>query len=254
MSLVRDFDSSAIELAYSVSTYVEGIFCVILSIIGLVGISLVLLSTRYDRTARNKLIWSLCIADFAVCLATVVFHIMDLINGRYSSGSIGCMVQSAIYYTMCTASVFSLITFTLERYASIIFRVDLTSAGAEVLVVSLWVISILFVSIGYMTESSRQSIIGLGQSKLICRIAYWNSVPFPTWVSIIVIFTAVSLMAFAYIQIFIVYFNARVDRLRRAGLKKKKTFSENEQRLLKKSVTLVGFFALSYTPFCILVR
>lgn len=261
MSTLSQLESSPIP--YDISAYIESSFCVLVALAGVVGITLVLLSTRYDTTARNKLVWSLCFADLVVCIATVVYHLMDLVAGRFSTGTSGCLYQALIYYTMCCASIFSLLAFTLERYASIMYRVDLTAGGASVLISALWILSILIVFIGFIPNYMRQSsLIGIGNSRMFCRVAHWAeteeasvdaSVGLATWLTIGIIVVTVAAMSFAYFQLFNMYFNARRARAAREGYSKKLKLSAKEKKLLVKSVTLVSFFALSYTPLVLMV-
>jgi hypothetical protein len=241
-------------LEYDVIAYIESSFCFLVALMGVVGISLVLLATRYDTTARNKLVWSLCLADLVVCITTVVYHLIDLIHGRlFFTGASGCLAQAVIYYTMCCASIFSLLAFTLERYASIMYRVDLTAGGASVLCSALWILSILIVAIGFIPNYLRGgSLISIGTSRVFCRVAYWadndGSSALATWLTIGTIIITVAAMSFAYIQLFNLYFTARRARAVREGYMKKLKLSEKEKKLLVKSVTLVSFFLLAYTP------
>ena len=263
MSTLSQLENSPIP--YDISAYIESTFCILVAFAGVVGITLVLLSTRYDTTARNKLVWSLCFADLVVCIATVVYHLMDLVAGRFSTGASGCLSQALIYYTMCCASICSLLAFTLERYASIMYRVDLTAGGASVLISALWILSILIVFIGFIPnfKNLRQSsLIGIGNSRMFCRVAHWAeteeaagdaSVGLATWLTIGIIVVTVAAMSFAYFQLFNMYFNARRARAAREGYSKKLKLSAKEKKLLVKSVTLVSFFGLSYTPLVLMV-
>lgn len=234
------------SFSHSAASYIQLEICIAISAIGLIGTLLVLFVTRGDSSPRNKLTWSLCLADLLFCISSLVFDSLEVAGYSLMSNSDNCLRQTIIYYFICCVSILSLLTITLERYVSIIHRFDLTPAGASVLCLVVWIFSAL-ISVTGIANPSSPDIIAVGSSNIYCRVAYWNSgeptVILATTLTILTIVLTICLMAYAYYMMFYL-FMTHVKKNKRGNMHK---------ILLYKSVTLVSCFALCYLPLLIMV-
>uniref|UniRef100_A0A8B9ITZ9 Neuromedin U receptor 2 n=1 Tax=Amazona collaria TaxID=241587 RepID=A0A8B9ITZ9_9PSIT len=121
-------------------------------VVGVVGnflVCLVILKHRNMKTPTNYYLFSLAISDLLVLLFGMPLEVYEMwSNYPFLFGPIGCYLKTALFETVCFASILSVTTVSVERYIAILhpFRAKLESTRKRALrtIVVLWVLSVLF--------------------------------------------------------------------------------------------------------------
>ncbi|NWI63197.1 NMUR2 protein, partial [Todus mexicanus] len=121
-------------------------------IVGVVGnflVCLVILKHRNMKTPTNYYLFSLAISDLLVLLFGMPLEVYEMwSNYPFLFGPVGCYLKTALFETVCFASILSVTTLSVERYIAILhpFRAKLESTRKRALrtIVVLWVLSVLF--------------------------------------------------------------------------------------------------------------
>ncbi|NXC66429.1 NMUR2 protein, partial [Anhinga anhinga] len=121
-------------------------------IVGVVGnflVCLVILKHRNMKTPTNYYLFSLAISDLLVLLFGMPLEVYEMwSNYPFLFGPVGCYLKTALFETVCFASILSVTTVSVERYIAILhpFRAKLESTRKRALrtIVVLWVLSVLF--------------------------------------------------------------------------------------------------------------
>ncbi|NWH47140.1 NMUR2 protein, partial [Fregata magnificens] len=121
-------------------------------VVGVVGnflVCLVILKHRNMKTPTNYYLFSLAISDLLVLLFGMPLEVYEMwSNYPFLFGPIGCYLKTALFETVCFASILSVTTVSMERYIAILhpFRAKLESTRKRALrtIVVLWVLSVLF--------------------------------------------------------------------------------------------------------------
>ncbi|NXN36297.1 NMUR2 protein, partial [Rhinoptilus africanus] len=121
-------------------------------VVGVVGnflVCLVILKHRNMKTPTNYYLFSLAISDLLVLLFGMPLEVYEMwSNYPFLFGSVGCYFKTALFETVCFASILSVTTVSVERYIAILhpFRAKLESTRKRALrtIVVLWVLSVLF--------------------------------------------------------------------------------------------------------------
>lgn len=121
-------------------------------VVGVVGnflVCLVILKHRNMKTPTNYYLFSLAISDLLVLLFGMPLEVYEMwSNYPFLFGTIGCYLKTALFETVCFASILSVTTVSVERYIAILhpFRAKLESTRKRALrtIVVLWVLSVLF--------------------------------------------------------------------------------------------------------------
>uniref|UniRef100_A0A4X2KBQ8 Neuromedin U receptor 2 n=1 Tax=Vombatus ursinus TaxID=29139 RepID=A0A4X2KBQ8_VOMUR len=121
-------------------------------VVGVTGnllVCLVILKHHAMKTPTNYYLFSLAISDLLVLLFGMPLEIYEMwYNYPFLFGAVGCYFKTALFETVCFASILSVTTVSVERYVAILhpFRAKLESTRRRALriLVILWVFSILF--------------------------------------------------------------------------------------------------------------
>ncbi|KFQ54899.1 neuromedin-U receptor 2 [Pelecanus crispus] len=121
-------------------------------IVGVVGnflVCLVILKHRNMKTPTNYYLFSLAISDLLVLLFGMPLEVYEMwSNYPFLFGPVGCYLKTALFETVCFASILSVTTVSVERYIAILhpFRAKLESTRKRALrtIMVLWVLSVLF--------------------------------------------------------------------------------------------------------------
>ncbi|KFO90287.1 Neuromedin-U receptor 2 [Buceros rhinoceros silvestris] len=121
-------------------------------VVGVIGnflVCLVILKHRNMKTPTNYYLFSLAISDLLVLLFGMPLEVYEMwSNYPFLFGPIGCYLKTALFETVCFASILSVTTVSVERYIAILhpFRAKLESTRKRALrtIVVLWVLSVLF--------------------------------------------------------------------------------------------------------------
>jgi len=121
-------------------------------IVGVVGnflVCLVILKHRNMKTPTNYYLFSLAVSDLLLLLFGMPLEVYEMwSNYPFLFGPVGCYFKTALFETVCFASILSVTTVSVERYIAILhpFRAKLESTRKRALrtIVVLWVLSVLF--------------------------------------------------------------------------------------------------------------
>ncbi|XP_009559707.2 neuromedin-U receptor 2 [Cuculus canorus] len=124
----------------------------VIFIVGVVGnflVCLVILKHRNMKTPTNYYLFSLAFSDLLVLLFGMPLEVYEMwSNYPFLFGHIGCYFKTALFETVCFASILSVTTVSVERYIAILhpFRAKLESTRKRALrtIIVLWVLSVLF--------------------------------------------------------------------------------------------------------------
>ncbi|KFQ23043.1 Neuromedin-U receptor 2 [Mesitornis unicolor] len=121
-------------------------------VVGVVGnslVCLVILKHRNMKTPTNYYLFSLAISDLLLLLFGMPLEVYEMwSNYPFLFGPIGCYFKTALFETVCFASILTVTTVSVERYIAVLhpFRAKLESTRKRALrtIVVLWVLSVLF--------------------------------------------------------------------------------------------------------------
>ncbi|NXH11296.1 NMUR2 protein, partial [Bucco capensis] len=121
-------------------------------VVGVVGnslVCLVILKHQNMKTPTNYYLFSLAISDLLVLLFGMPLEVYEMwSNYPFLFGPVGCYLKTALFETVCFASILSVTTVSVERYIAILhpFRAKLESTRKRALrtIVVLWLLSVLF--------------------------------------------------------------------------------------------------------------
>ncbi|KGL74567.1 Neuromedin-U receptor 2 [Tinamus guttatus] len=120
-------------------------------VVGVVGnflVCLVIIKHRNMKTPTNYYLFSLAVSDLLVLLFGMPLEVYEMwSNYPFLFGPVGCYFKTALFETVCFASILSVTTVSVERYVAILhpFRAKLESTRKRALrtIVVLWVLSVL---------------------------------------------------------------------------------------------------------------
>ncbi|XP_025903407.1 neuromedin-U receptor 2 [Nothoprocta perdicaria] len=121
-------------------------------VVGVVGnflVCLVIIKHRNMKTPTNYYLFSLAVSDLLVLLFGMPLEVYEMwSNYPFLFGLVGCYFKTALFETVCFASILSVTTVSVERYVAILhpLRAKLESTRKRALrtIVVLWVLSVLF--------------------------------------------------------------------------------------------------------------
>ncbi|CAM5159659.1 unnamed protein product [Natator depressus] len=121
-------------------------------VVGVMGnllVCLVILKHRNMKTPSNYYLFSLAISDLLVLLFGMPLEVYEMwSNYPFLFGPVGCYFKTALFETVCFASILSMTTLSVERYIAILhpFRAKLDSTRKRALriIIVLWILSVLF--------------------------------------------------------------------------------------------------------------
>lgn len=125
------------------------------ALIFIVGVSgnllvcLVILKRRNMKTPTNYYLFSLAVSDLLVLLLGMPLEVYEMwSNYPFLFGLVGCYFKTALFETVCFASILSVTTVSVERYVAILhpFRAKMKSTRRRALriISALWILSVLF--------------------------------------------------------------------------------------------------------------
>ncbi|CAF1357348.1 unnamed protein product [Adineta steineri] len=174
-----------------------------ISLLTICGNILVLASFFVDRQIRqpsNYFIFSLAISDFLIGCISMPFLTLAIYKNRWVLGSFLCDIWLSLDYTVCLASIYTVLLITVDRFCSVKipakYRNWRTKKRVIFLVLLTWFIPafIFFIStMGYPLYSKKPN---LSVSDLQCDVQ-WNKNPYFNlgltigyfWVTLLVMFT-----------------------------------------------------------------
>ncbi|XP_053894248.1 neuromedin-U receptor 2 [Malaclemys terrapin pileata] len=121
-------------------------------VVGVTGnllVCLVTLKHKNMKTPTNYYLFSLAISDLLVLLFGMPLEVYEMwSNYPFLFGPVGCFFKTALFETVCFASILSMTTLSVERYIAILhpFRAKLDSTRKRALriIIVIWILSVLF--------------------------------------------------------------------------------------------------------------
>ncbi|XP_034963934.2 neuromedin-U receptor 2 [Zootoca vivipara] len=129
-------------------TWVYGLIFIV-GVSGNLLVCLVILRHRNMKTPTNYYLFSLAISDLLVLLCGMPLEVYEMwSNYPFLFGLAGCYFKTALFETVCFASILNITTVSIERYVAIMhpFRAKLKSTRRRALriIIVLWLLSVLF--------------------------------------------------------------------------------------------------------------
>ncbi|XP_027401697.1 neuromedin-U receptor 2 isoform X1 [Bos indicus x Bos taurus] len=121
-------------------------------VVGVVGnllVCLVILRHQTMKTPTNYYLFSLAVSDLLVLLLGMPLEVYEMWrNYPFLFGPVGCYFKTALFETVCFASILSVTTVSVERYVAVLhpFRAKLKSTRGRALRILgiVWGLSVLF--------------------------------------------------------------------------------------------------------------
>ncbi|KAK3708590.1 hypothetical protein QZH41_002420 [Actinostola sp. cb2023] len=223
--------------------------------VALLGNSLVLFVVyRHQslRNALNLLIVNMAIADLIVTIFIMPYSLVYLfIQNLWFSGIFGDILCRTVHFSLTAsigASIFTLITMTLDRFISIVFvwRKSLTLGSSKLVLVSIWVLS--FAMFGFNLRVYRVDFIFGGYR---CYPSFSDFPPeFPKIFAIclFVFLYAIPLLLMAVLYSIICH---KLFKQKMAGGGDRE-IDKKKKRVIHMLITCTVFFALCWLPLHIL--
>ncbi|XP_016069558.1 PREDICTED: neuromedin-U receptor 2-like [Miniopterus natalensis] len=235
---------------------------VVYALIFVVGVSgnllvcLVILRHQAMKTPTNYYLFSLAVSDLLVLLLGMPLEVYEMWrNYPFLFGPVGCYFKTALFETVCFASILSVTTVSVERYVAILhpFRAKLESTRRRALRVLavVWVFSVLFslpntslhgIKLHYFPNGS------LVPGSATCAVIK------PMWIYNFVIQATSFLFYILPMTVISVLYYLMGLRLKKDQTLEAEKITANIQRPSRKAVTkmlfvLVLVFAVCWTPF-----
>ncbi|KAF5913267.1 neuromedin-U receptor 2 [Diceros bicornis minor] len=228
-------------------------------VVGVAGnllVCLVILRHQAMKTPTNYYLFSLAVSDLMVLLLGMPLEVYEMWhNYPFLFGSVGCYFKTALFETVCFASILSVTTVSVERYVAILhpFRAKLESTRRRALRIIgiIWGFSVLFslpntsihgIELHYFPNGS------LVPGSATCTVIK------PMWIyNLIIQITSFLFYILPMTVISVLYYHMGL-RLRKEQPLEADEVTANIQRPSRKSVTkmlfvLVLVFAVCWTPF-----
>ncbi|XP_008054774.1 neuromedin-U receptor 2 [Carlito syrichta] len=228
-------------------------------VVGVVGnllVCLVILRHQAMKTPTNYYLFSLAVSDLLVLLLGMPLEVYEMWhNYPFPFGPVGCYFKTALFETVCCASILSVTTVSVERYVAILhpFRAKLDSTRRRALriLAAVWGFSILFSLPITCTHGIQLRHFPNGSvvpGSAICVVIT------PMWIYNFIIQVTSFLFYILPMAVICVLYYLMGLRLKKDKSLEADEVAANIQRPSRKSVTrmlfvLVLVFAICWTPF-----
>ncbi|XP_003464567.1 neuromedin-U receptor 2 isoform X2 [Cavia porcellus] len=121
----------------------------VVGVIGNLLVCLVILRDQMMKTPTNYYLFSLAVSDLLVLLLGMPLEVYEMWhNYPFLFGPVGCYFKTALFETVCFASILSVTTVSVERYVAILYpfraKLESTRQRALCILAVVWGFSILF--------------------------------------------------------------------------------------------------------------
>ncbi|XP_006894805.1 PREDICTED: neuromedin-U receptor 2-like [Elephantulus edwardii] len=228
----------------------------VVGVVGNILVCLVIVQHETMKTPTNYYLFSLAVSDLLVLLLGMPLEVYEMWhNYPFLFGPIGCYFKTALFETVCFASILSVTTVSVERYVAILypFRAKLESTRRRALRILgvVWGFSVLF-------SLPNTSIHGIKlqyfpNGSLIPGSATCTVIK-PMWIYNFIIQVTSFLFYVLPMTVISVLYYLMGLRLKKDQFLQVDEMTANIQRPPRKSVTkmlfvLVLVFAICWTPF-----
>ncbi|KYO37585.1 neuromedin-U receptor 2 [Alligator mississippiensis] len=228
-------------------------------VVGVVGnllVCLVIIKHRNMKTPTNYYLFSLAISDLLVLVFGMPLEVYEMwSNYPFLFGPVGCYFKTALFETVCFASILSVTTVSMERYVAILhpFRAKLESTRKRALriIIVLWVLSVLF---SLPNTSTHGILLQRFPNGTLVPGSATCTVVMPMWIYNCIIQVTSFLFYVLPVAIISVLYYLMGLKLRGDKSLEAEEMTVNIQRPSRKSVTkmlfvLVMVFAVCWAPF-----
>ncbi|CAF0944321.1 unnamed protein product [Adineta steineri] len=185
---------------FNIILAIIGTFISLLTVCGNVLVLAAFFVDRQIRHPTNYFIFSLAVSDFLIGFISMPFLTLAIYKNKWVLGSFLCDIWLSLDYTVCLASIYTVLLITVDRFCSVKipakYRNWRTEKRIVYLVLLTWLVPavIFFVStIGYPLFSKKPN---LSKIDLQCDVQ-WNKNPYFNlgltigyfWVTLLVMFT-----------------------------------------------------------------
>ncbi|KAJ3373006.1 hypothetical protein HDU91_001439 [Kappamyces sp. JEL0680] len=178
-SIAEAFANGTTLVPYtSPGEWVGSVAFLIIGCIGTIAIALVLISTAFQKnlSPSTYLLLFLCFSDFICTFGSVLFSVLHLLAGGFSTGPVGCKIACTSTLMACFCSVFTLLSIAVERYLSILCSIMVSRRTVFVWIGAIFLAGSLFAMAPFILQSENESI-ALQPSKLLCLINWAGTTP-----------------------------------------------------------------------------
>lgn len=237
-----------------IGSFVYGIILSLLSILTLLGNSLVCLAIwrfRNLRNLTNYLVCSLACADLLVPLLRVIYVVISVFAGEWLFGETWCGISSMCGVLLCGASILHLCVITIERLVAIkwplSYNIMVTRNRIVISLVYIWIQSIilaLFPLLGLVKHRFNPVLAE-------CALYWQDQATFAILITVFYFLVPVTIMLVAYAIIFkeVRRNSRRISAIHYGGPKNDSNRFTREKKAVKTLAVVVGVFFLMWMPY-----
>jgi hypothetical protein len=201
MYLLKDLDT--VDLKYSSFEYAFLILQSLIALVGVTGITIVLVATltKKNNPASTYLLLSQSAGDFLICIMQFFGGVINVSQGKWAIGTAGCLISGVLLFASCAISVLSLLAVSVERYMAVIHLHQLSSRSVAMIVAGIWVFSCLLFALFPFYTQSYATFVALQPSKYYCSSSWWLPTRENTVflvLTVIILGSVIVVMAFCY--------------------------------------------------------
>ncbi|XP_072156604.1 tachykinin-like peptides receptor 86C isoform X2 [Bemisia tabaci] len=151
------------------------------AVTGNATVAWIVLAHRRMRTVTNYYLVNLSVADLLMALLNCSFNFFYMIFSNWPFGSLYCSVNNFVANVTVTASVFTLVAITVDRYTAIMRPLHhrMSRVRSWVIIALIWVLSCSLACPGVLFSNTMTIRYANGQSKTVCFVQ-WPDGRFPS--------------------------------------------------------------------------
>ena len=231
-----------------------GFFLSLLSILTLLGNSLVCLAVwrfRNLRSLTNYLVCSLAGADLLVPLLRVIYIDISVFSGEWIFGETWCSISSMCGVLLCGASILHLCAISIERLIAIkwplSYDIKVTPKRIVILLIYIWLQSFvlaIFPALG-LAEHRFSPVMSE------CEIHWLKDPTLTILLMVFYFFLPVTIMVVAYAIIFkeVRRNSRRISTIESSGSQRGNNKLKREMKAAKTLAVVVGVFFIMWMPY-----
>ena len=237
-----------------IESILYGIALSLLSILTLLGNSLVCLAVwrfRNLRSLTNYLVCSLAGADLLVPLLRVIYINISVFSGEWLFGETWCSISSMCGVLLCGASILHLCAISIERLIAIkwplSYDIKVTPKRIVISLIYIWLQSVVLAILPALGLAEHRFNPVMSE----CEI-HWLKDPTLTILLIVFyFFIPVTIMIAAYAVIFkeVRRNSRRISTIEYAGAKSARNKVKREMKAVKTLAVVVGVFFIMWMPY-----
>ena len=213
----------------------------------------------------SKFLLSLCIADLLYSAHLLILKALSNYYGAFPLGKIGCAVSGGFIFATAGSAIYSLAAMAVNLYLVLIKRVYMSDSLKDAIIIGFWIFLIALPASFLATDFRFKGMsfdrfdvfisninfcvgVGLSPSGDYCFLAFWSSDPLVLLANYAVIFcivVAFAIIAYVYTNLVQMYIST-MTRKAEEPENRKHILSDNEKKLIYKSVAICAAFSLSW--------